>query len=116
MITVTIRPSNLQFPSSSSPDRPSRSRPVGITGSLEAGSWVPGTHVHEAGQQPHPLHATATGESFPFVTLRPPPFFPGLDHDSFMKTQREMGLLRVLLGKSYFVFLTTFLSSAAEGP
>lgn len=38
----------------------------------------------------------------------------GLDHDSFMKTQREMGLLRVLLGKSHFVFMMTFLSSAAE--
>lgn len=55
---------------------------------------------------------------FPFVIPTPLLFFffSGLDHDSFMKTQREMGLLRVLLGKSYFVFTTTFLSSAAEGP
>lgn len=64
-------------------------------------------------RQPQPWHTTR--RAF-FVSPGVPPFFSGLDHDSFMKTQREMGLLRVLLGKSYFVFMTTFLSSAAERP
>lgn len=71
--------------------RISRGGEQGITG-----------RVHSAGQQPHPLH------TFPLLSPAPSLFFPGLDHDSFMKTQREMGLLRGLLGKSYFVFYDDF--------
>lgn len=62
-----------------------------------------------------PIHCALLGRAF-LLLFPTPSLFPGLDHASFMKTQREMGLLRVLLGKSYFVFMMTFLSSAAEGP
>lgn len=62
-----------------------------------------------------PIHCALPGRAF-LLLFPASSLFPGLDHDSFMKTQREMGLLRVLLGKSYFVFMMTFLSSAAEGP
>lgn len=62
-----------------------------------------------------PIHCVLLGRAF-LLLFPAPSLLPGLDHDSFMKTQREMGLLRVLLGKSYFVFMMTFLSSAAEGP
>jgi hypothetical protein len=91
----------------------SRTPSLVIKASLEAGGRGPGTCTSFSW-----LAVPSFGgyrESFPSIP-RLPPFFSGLDHDSFIKTQREMGLLRVLLGKNYFVFLMTFLSSSAKGP
>lgn len=98
-IIVIVWSSNLQFLLSSS-----------RTGSLQNPRLLIQTSQTSLGagsRVPETLSLSLRREELSFH-CHPSLFFPGLDLASFMKTQREMGLLRVLLGKSYFVFLMTF--------